>query len=232
MNTNVSILDLYIPNVSISETEETIRSVFYEFNIGTISYIDFVAVKDKEQTDLVLYYSAFIKMTHWSSEKAVSDFRHNGKITINLSRNCFWTILPSKKIVPRTKVNIHQLAFHTEDLFERFAKMEKMMEQQQRIIEIQQQKLELNDDEIENQKRIIESMEKRISSLEKSEEKMVNDCVQEALTKFNAPQDAEEEENIDHLIATAEEDFNSVIRNAKLFRERQLKACEESQARA
>jgi len=105
--------------------------------------------------------------------------------------------------------------------------MEKMMEQQQRIIDIQQQKLYLNDDEIENQKRIIEGMEKRISALEKSEEKMVNDCVQEALIKFNAPEDSEEEEeNIDHLIATAEEDFKSKILYSKLFRERQLRACE------
>lgn len=111
---------LYIPRASLRTTENQVREILFKTNIGIVDYCDLVVIKDKE-TKLPMYMSIFLKLDTWNPFSAArADFEENGslKVFISLGNNEFWVILPNKNPIPRTHVNISQLAASTEKLFE------------------------------------------------------------------------------------------------------------------
>ena len=126
-------LNLYIPRASFRTTKEEVSDIFFKAQIGIVDYCDLVIIKDKE-TKQPLYMSVFIKLDAWNPlSDAHSDFEKNGslKLKIGLSTTELWVILPNKNPLPRTHVNVSQLAASTEKLFdqnekitERFGKFE------------------------------------------------------------------------------------------------------------
>ena len=125
-------LDIYIPRISASETEDSIREMFFHLYIGVVDYADIVATKNPE-TKEVQYYSAFIRLKHWGpSRYPMETFKNTKNFKIMLPRtggvNCsFWLLLPNKNPLPRTKVNVHQLAAATDKLFEQLEDAEKQL---------------------------------------------------------------------------------------------------------
>lgn len=123
-------LNLYIPRISASTTEHTIMSLFVQLNIGYVEYADIVATKNPE-TKEVQYYSAFIKLQAWGPSRNPADtFQQTKSFKMNLNgygsnpEERFWWLLPNNNPLPRTKVNVHQLAASTEKLFEQHDAME------------------------------------------------------------------------------------------------------------
>jgi hypothetical protein len=121
----VNNLDLYIPRVSDHFTEEQIKYIFANMGIGMVSYVDFVATKDPE-TKQHKYYSAFVRLSEWNP----NGYWHNlimvekqNKIQISVSE--FWIVLSAKTPLSRSKVNTHQLAAYTDELYVRVEAIEK-----------------------------------------------------------------------------------------------------------
>ena len=117
-------LDLHISRISSKTTPEHIARTLYEMSIADVDYVDIVATKDPE-TKAVLYYSAFIRLIKWGPERFPAcefDEKKMFKIFLNRyssdSAEKYWVLYPNKNPLPRTRVNVHQLAASTEKLFE------------------------------------------------------------------------------------------------------------------
>jgi hypothetical protein len=123
----VNNLDLYIPRINEKYSENEIKFIFVDMGIGTVDYVDFVATKDPE-TKQIKYYSAFIRLMEWRQDgywyKNIIVDKLN---KISITRSEFWMILPAKTPLARSKVNTHQLAAYTDELFVRVEAVEKKL---------------------------------------------------------------------------------------------------------
>jgi len=110
-------LYLYIPRASLKTTELMVKDAFFHNNVGDVDYCDLVVIKDKV-TKEPQHMSLFLKLASWNPFTAArSDFLTMGSIKLHLA-NEFWIILPNKTPLPRTHVNVSQLAASTDTLFE------------------------------------------------------------------------------------------------------------------
>ncbi len=148
-------LDLYIPRIASNATEDQVKAIFLHCDIGTVEYCDFATTKDK-YTKKPLYTSAFIKLSTWlRTSGACEDFAKNQSIRLHLSRTGpeFWIILPNNNPLPRSQVNISQLAAATEKLFEQTEQitekaskfedeMRATMAEMRQMMALQQEKIE------------------------------------------------------------------------------------------
>ena len=137
----VNKLDLYIPKVDEKYSEEEIKFMFADMAIGMVSYVDFVATKDPE-TKQVKFYSAFLRLLEWNPD----GFWYNKIIVekqnkIQISRTEFWVILPAKTPLSRSKVNTHQLAAYTDELYVRVDAVEKNVTENMTVSSVQFQNL-------------------------------------------------------------------------------------------
>ena len=118
-------LDIYIPKINENHTEHDVKCVFANMGIGMVSYVDFVATKDQE-TKEIKFYSAFLKLAEWNPNgywfNKIIEEKQN-KIQVSVSE--FWIILPAKTPLSRSKVNTHQLAAYTDELYVRVEAIEK-----------------------------------------------------------------------------------------------------------
>jgi hypothetical protein len=128
-------MDIYVPRINPAHTEENVREVFANQNIGYVEYVDFV--KSKPSSDLSVptpvYYSAFIKVAYHGdkSENSVhTELLTNGSYKLHLNRSEFWVLLPNKTPLPRTKVNVHQLAQYTDELYQKTSDIESKITEQ------------------------------------------------------------------------------------------------------
>lgn len=121
----VNNLDLYIPRIDEKYSEDEVKWMFQSMAIGIVDYVDFVATKDPE-TKQIKYYSAFLKLREWNPDGiAYNQFIVRKENKIQVSRSEFWIILPAKTPLSRSKVNTHQLAAYTDELYVRVEAIEK-----------------------------------------------------------------------------------------------------------
>jgi hypothetical protein len=167
----VNNLDLYIPKVDEKYSEEEIKFMFADMSIGMVSYVDFVATKDPE-TKQVKFYSAFLRLREWNPD----GFWYNKIIVekqnkIQVSRSEFWVILPAKTPLSRSKVNTHQLAAYTDELYVRVDAVEKSVTENMTVSSVQFQNLlaksEAQASQIEQLMKIVELQSKQIKHIEK-----------------------------------------------------------------
>ena len=121
----VNNLDLYIPRINENYTEDQIKYIFADMSIAMVDYVDFVATKDPE-TKEIKFYSAFLRLREWNPEgywynKIIVEKQNK----IQVSKSEFWIILPAKTPLSRSKVNTHQLAAYTDELYVRVEAIEK-----------------------------------------------------------------------------------------------------------
>ena len=112
--------DIYIPKMKLNTTESTLKATLSCCGIGEVDYCDLVLVKDPT-TKQPVHMSAFIKLQTWCPTTiACADFCKLGsiKVFLGLGSKEYWLILPNKNPLPRTHVNVSQLAASTEKLFE------------------------------------------------------------------------------------------------------------------
>ena len=118
-------LDLYIPRVDEKYSEDEIKFIFADMGIGIVNYVDFVATKDPE-TKQIKFYSAFLRLREWNPYRDWYNMIIVSKLNrIQISRTEFWVILPAKTPLSRSKVNTHQLAAYTDELYVRVETIEK-----------------------------------------------------------------------------------------------------------
>jgi hypothetical protein len=148
-----TLMDLYIPRIGASYVEADVRFIFEQANLAYVEYVDFVKVKSFAP-DAPVKYCAFVKIGHWYTDIAHKELAEKGSHKFYLAhlgrtqipRDCeHWLLLPNKTPLARTKVNIHQLATYTDELFEKMEDQTQEMEKQKECIyeqglQLQQQK--------------------------------------------------------------------------------------------
>lgn len=146
-------MDLYIPRIGASYVEADVRFIFEQANLAYVEYVDFVKVKSFAP-DAPVKYCAFVKIGHWYTDIAHKELTEKGSHKFYLAhlgrtqipRECeHWLLLPNKTPLARSKVNIHQLAAYTDELFEKMEDQTQEMEKQKECIyeqslQLQQQK--------------------------------------------------------------------------------------------
>lgn len=123
-------LDIYIPRIDGTYTEQDVKQIFRNLSLAVVDYVDFVATKDPE-TKEIKFYSAFIHLHEWNTtsqifcENMFPYGREQGTLfIINVPYNKYWKIFPAKTTIARSKVNTHQLAAYTDELFVKTAEIE------------------------------------------------------------------------------------------------------------
>jgi len=169
-NSNVT-LSLYIPRIGGHHTEQSVMHLFNQLNIGHVAFVDFVAIKEKEKepetqhakSKQIKFYSAFIQMFQWNPRCVAYVEIQAGRrydLVVDQQSREFWMILPSKvDMIPRSKVNIHQLGAYTSELFT-------ITSASEQSIVLQAKKIQEQADEIEALKSINHKMEERLAKLE------------------------------------------------------------------
>ena len=105
---------IYIPFVDSRLTEKDVISTFDYYNICDVSRVDFVEIPEKTNLS-----HAFIHVNNWYNSNNASltfwEITNKGSYKFYYSQsqssaNAFWLLLPNKNPIPKTKLNIHQLA--------------------------------------------------------------------------------------------------------------------------
>jgi hypothetical protein len=129
---------IYIPFVDSRFTEKDVISTFGYYNICNVSRVDFVEIPEKTNV-----CHAFIHVDNWHNSNNASlafwDITNKGSYKFYYSQsqmtsNAFWLLLPNKNPIPKTKLNIHQLAGM-------ISEMEKKMTEQQAEMDIMRKRI-------------------------------------------------------------------------------------------
>jgi hypothetical protein len=146
---------LYIPRIKESDANfETVYHTLLNSGVGVMEYIDFVAIRDKVDRTKILYYSAFLKLYCWGTNYlARAEFNKTKIFKLFINQHEHWLLRPNNNPVPRSKINTHQLAAFTEELFAAKEDLYKKIEEQRQ--------------EIELQKLLMASFEARIKNIER-----------------------------------------------------------------
>lgn len=141
-NNGLTNLDIYIPRIDARYSEDDIKYTFRALGVGIIAYADFVATKDSE-TKEIKFYSAFARLVEWNVRGVWYGEMYGGKQTkITISKSEFWIVLPAKTPLSRSKVNTHQLAAYTDEVFVKVEEQTKQISSQQATIDRQSQQIE------------------------------------------------------------------------------------------
>ena len=137
LNNGIDNLDIYIPRIDGRYTEDDIKHTFRTIGVGLVAYVDFVATKDPE-TKEINFYSAFIKLDEWNPNGFwYKQFIKESQTRVQITSVEYWIILVAKTPLVRSKVNTHQLAAYTDELFQNSEKQAKLIEIQQEMIDLQ-----------------------------------------------------------------------------------------------
>lgn len=132
-------LDVYLPRVSSQFNVEELQ--YFMREIAVIADADFVAIKDQE-TKAIRHYAVYLKLKEWNSlSTAYNEMRSFKSFKLYISPVEYLILLPNKTPLPRSKVNTHQLASFTEELYNKVAVLESHCAIQANIINQQGQQI-------------------------------------------------------------------------------------------
>jgi hypothetical protein len=139
---------VYIARIEGKYSERDVCDIIADSRIGRAMYVDFTAVKDNSPdagpNPAFKFYSAFVMMSEWNP-LALEDLTKNGylKVWTDSRKISYFMVRQAKEgsEIPRTKVNIHQLAAYTAELYEKVGASEKKAELAEKKAEIADQKI-------------------------------------------------------------------------------------------
>lgn len=118
----------YIPRIRTTWTEQQIASEMFMQGIGIINRVDFGDFAPAEQK---FTRSAFVHFDSFDPQNEAyfaSVFEHEGKIKIHVGGHGeYWFLLENKNPVPKTHLNIHQLAENYKKQEEKIAMLEETL---------------------------------------------------------------------------------------------------------
>jgi hypothetical protein len=139
---------VYIARIEGKYTERDVCDIIADSGVGRAMYVDFTAVKDNSPdagpNPALKFYSAFVMMSEWNP-RAYDDMTKNGylKVWTNSNKISYFMLRQAKEgsEIPRSKVNIHQLAAYTAELYEKMGASEKKAELAEKKAELADQKI-------------------------------------------------------------------------------------------
>ena len=139
---------VYIARIEGKYSERDVCDIIADSRIGRAMYVDFTAVKDNSAeagpNPAFKFYSAFVMMSEWNP-LALEDLTKTGylKVWTDSRRVSYFMLRQAKEgsEIPRSKVNIHQLAAYTAELYEKMGASEKKAELAEKKAELADQKI-------------------------------------------------------------------------------------------
>lgn len=131
-------ISIYIPFVDSRLTEKDVINTFDYYNICNVSRVDFVEIPEKTNV-----CHAFIHVNNWYNSNNASlafwDITNKGSYKFYYSQsqsssNAFWLLLPNKNPIPKTKLNIHQLAVMISEMEKKIADQQAEMDNMKKRI--------------------------------------------------------------------------------------------------
>ena len=155
-SSNIQMCSVFIPTISKAHTEERIANYFALKCVGNVERVDFVEFQNDEEDracDPKRFQQAFVhftpdQKTHEIMEaieqKGSYRFYPCDKLICSFKeKNEYWILLKNKNPVPKTELNVNQLAHNQKLMEEREAlmveKMEKMFQKMEQMEERQAQ---------------------------------------------------------------------------------------------
>jgi hypothetical protein len=130
---------IYIPFVDSRFTENDVINTFEYYNICNVSRVDFVEIPEKTNV-----CHAFIHVNNWYNSNNASiafwDITNKGSYKFYYSllsqsnSNSFWLLLPNKNPIPKTKLNIHQLAVMISEMEKKISEQQSEMDDMRKRI--------------------------------------------------------------------------------------------------
>jgi len=161
------ITHVYIPRIAEHYTEDQVRYMFAYAGLAEVEYVDFVKLKPlalpkaipgeeeqtKEKEKEVPKFSAFVSIKKWLTNKAVDEIAAKGshKFYVSSTSKEFWMLLPNNAPLARTKVNVHQLASYTDELYTKLDNVNDDLKQHQYMLYEQMMRVEKQNEIIEQQ---------------------------------------------------------------------------------
>ena len=160
-STNTQMYSVFIPTISKIHTEERIANYFALKCVGNVERVDFVEHPSHAKglhSDIKDFHQAFVHFTpDQKTHEIMEAIEQKGsyrfypwekslKVCSFKEQNEYWILLKNKNPVPKTELNVNQLAHNQKLMEERFAqmeerealmveKMEKMEEREARMVQ-------------------------------------------------------------------------------------------------
>jgi hypothetical protein len=182
---------VYIARLDEKYSEKDIINIIHYSNIGRVEYADITAVRDNSPAagpePEIKFYSAFVMISRWNLD-AREDFNKFGqlKVWVDSKRVSYLMLRPSPEgsAIPRSKVNTHQLAHYTAELYKRMDAADKKIESEATMSEDNNirltyctkdlyNKMHAAEMKIDEQSRIIDDQNERMSHMLEMMEKLL-----------------------------------------------------------
>jgi len=198
-NNGLTNLDIYIPRIDARYSEDDIKYTFRALGVGIIAYADFVATKDPE-TKEIKFYSAFARLVEWNVRGVWYGEMYGGKQTkITISKSEFWIVLPAKTPLSRSKVNTHQLAAYTDEVFVKVEEQSKLISSQQAIIDRQSSQIDFLMRSLEQQTAQIKQIQERVFNKKQEEDESSMPDLVSGSSSESRPEESESESDSDSV---------------------------------
>jgi hypothetical protein len=192
-NNGLTNLDIYIPRIDARYSEDDIKHTFRALGVGIIAYADFVATKDPE-TKEIKFYSAFARLVEWNVRGVWYGQMYGGKQTkITISKSEFWIVLPAKTPLSRSKVNTHQLAAYTDEVFVQVEAQSKLISSQQATIDRQSKQIDFLMRSLEEQTSQIKQLQNVVFGDEKREDQEDESSMPDLVSGSSSESESESE---------------------------------------
>lgn len=179
LNKNVNI---YIPRMKLTYSEDDVKRIFAELNMGFVNHVDFVSIKQQVtasgvKLDKSQFCHAFVKLAVWFKSEPMNALSlEKGSYQFWINANEFWTLLPNTTPLERTRLNIHQLAAYTEEIQEKLDERDKIIEQQSAQLIKQQEQIDAQQKQIADILRALSTLTPTLSTLTLEDTDTCDNC--------------------------------------------------------
>ena len=147
-SSNTQMCSVFIPTISKAHTQEIIANYFALNSVGKVERVDFVEFQNDEDRvcDPTRFQQAFVHFSPQQKTREIMEvIEQKGSYRFYpfKEQNQYWILLKNKNPVPKTELNVNQLAHNQKLMEEREAlmveKMEKMFQKMEQMEERQAQ---------------------------------------------------------------------------------------------
>ena len=147
-SSNTQMCSVFIPTISKAHTQEIIANYFALNSVGKVERVDFVEFQNDEDRvcDPTRFQQAFVHFSPQQKTREIMEvIEQKGSYRFYpfKEQNQYWILLKNKNPVPKTELNVNQLAHNQKLMEEREAlmveKMEKMFQKMEKMEERQAQ---------------------------------------------------------------------------------------------
>ena len=144
-SSNTQMYSVFIPTISKAHTEERIANYFALNCVGKVERVDFVEFQNDDEDracDATRFQQAFVHFSPQQKTREIMEaIEQKGSYRFYpfKEQNQYWILLKNKNPVPKTELNVNQLAHNQKLMEEREAlmveKMEKMFQKMEKMEE-------------------------------------------------------------------------------------------------